>query len=61
VSASEADEGDTMRYAGGFYTYNLSTRESRFNEGRDLEPGRYELTISEAAIAPVVVEFDLRP
>jgi hypothetical protein len=61
VSASQADEGDIMRYAGGVYTYNLSTRLSRFNEGRDLEAGRYELTISEPAISPVVVEFDLRP
>jgi hypothetical protein len=61
VSPSAADEGDTMRYTGGVYLYNLSTRLSRFNEGRDLEPGRYELTISDPAIAPVVVEFDLRP
>ncbi len=57
VSASAADEGDTMRYLGGDYVYNLSTRLSRFNEGRDLEPGRYELKIT----GPVIVAFDLTP
>ncbi len=61
VSASAADEGDTMRYLGGDYVYNLSTRLSRFNEGRDLEPGRYELKITGPAMAPVIVAFGLTP
>lgn len=61
-SSSAADEGTMMRGAGnGQYIYNLSTKNSQFDAGRDLLPGVYELTISSpAAFADIVVQFALR-
>jgi hypothetical protein len=63
VSSSSADTGDTMRFSSGdsMYIFNLSTKLSQFNGGQDLTPARYRLKISNPAINPIVVEFDLRP
>ena len=62
VSASAADDGNTMRAsADSRYTFNLSTKLSQFNARQDLSVGRYELKITDATIAAVIVEFDLRP
>ena len=59
MSPSAADDGNTMRAsADSHYIFNLSTKLSRFNAEQDLAPGRYELKITEATIAPVIVEFD---
>ncbi len=60
-SSSAADEGTQMRNAGtGKYMFNLSTKNSQFNAGEDLVPGRYQLTISDPSFADVVVQFTLR-
>ncbi|MGQ0647816.1 MAG: hypothetical protein ACT4P7_09610 [Gemmatimonadaceae bacterium] len=61
VSSSAADEGTVMRSAGnGQYLFNLSTKNSQFDAGRDLAPGTYQLTISAPEFADVVVQFALR-
>jgi hypothetical protein len=61
VSSSAADDGNTMRLAGdGQYIFNLSTKRSQFNNGLDLTPGRYQLTISGSGFADISVGFSLR-
>lgn len=60
-SSSAADQGTSMRNAGdGQYLFNLSTKNSQFDAGRDLLPGAYELTITSPDFADVVVQFTLR-
>jgi len=62
ISSSAADEGVTMRPAGnGQYIFNLSTKRSQFDAGRDLVPGRYEVSIlGNGTFEDVVVQFTLR-
>jgi hypothetical protein len=61
TSASSADTGATMRSLGdGRYLYNLSTKLSQLNAGEDLQPGRYELTITNAAIDTITVQLEIR-
>lgn len=62
VSSSAADTGNQMRYSteGEQYIFNLSTKKSQFNGGKDLSEGRYRLTIKIDGITQFSVEFGLR-
>jgi len=69
VSSSAADTGSDMRYDATSippqYIYNLSTKLSQFCPATmcangNLTQGTYELKVSDATFAPVVVQLDLR-
>jgi hypothetical protein len=60
VSSSAADTGNEMRFTETQYIFNLSTKKSQFNAGRDLTEGRYELTIKIGGVTQITVEFGLR-
>jgi hypothetical protein len=62
VSSSAADTGNQMRYSteGEQYIFNLSTKKSQFNGGKDLTEGRYRLTVKIDGITQFSVEFGLR-
>ena len=59
VVASVPDPGNTMRLEGDVYVYNLSTKRSSLNNGSDLTPGRYRLSVTGGATPTRSVEFDL--
>ena len=56
ASASHGDTG--MRYTGGQYLFNLSTKRSQFAGGQDLAAGTYHLWVTGGVGAEAF--FDLR-
>lgn len=61
VSTSAADSGNTMRWTGSQYMFNLSTKLSQFNQGSDLPPGRYQLSVQSPVATTSTVLFTLSP
>ena len=59
VVQSVPDAGNTMRFDGDQYVYNLSTKRSALNDGNDLPAGRYLLTVTGSSIPTRSVKFDL--
>jgi hypothetical protein len=58
--AEAATNGDTgMRYTGGQYVFNLSTKRSQLAGGQDLTAGTYHLWVS-GPVASTDVVIDLR-
>lgn len=60
ASSSEADSGNQMRWGGSHYMFNLSTKNSQFNQNNDLTQGRYRLTVKDPLMAPLNAEINLR-
>ena len=56
-----ATNGKAMRWDGGHYQYNLSTKNSRLADGSALVPGTYRITVTDPSLASTrSVVVDLR-